>query len=44
MVGGQLPELGLSRTLLRTPLGEGAGDPVARKLRRVWASGLVEGH
>lgn len=43
MVGGWLSELEHRGALLRTLSGEGVGDPVARKLRRVRASGLVEG-
>lgn len=44
MVGGWLSELGHRGARLQTLSGEGAGDPVARKLRRVPASVLVVGH
>ena len=44
MAGGWLSELGYRGARLQTLSGEGAGDPVARKLRRVPASVLVVGH
>ena len=39
-----MSELGYRGARLQTLSGEGAGDPVARKLRRVPASVLVVGH